>query len=43
LQDPQKFNQIGIFGLKIFHLATLLNMCEKKWVEAGTVGDAAAR
>jgi hypothetical protein len=23
LQDPPKFTQIGIFGLKIFHLATL--------------------
>jgi hypothetical protein len=26
LQDPPKFTQIGIFGLKIFHLATL-KMC----------------
>jgi hypothetical protein len=24
LQDPPKFTQIGIFGLKIYHLATLL-------------------
>jgi hypothetical protein len=24
LQDLQKFTQIGIFGLKIYHLATLL-------------------
>jgi hypothetical protein len=23
LQDPPKFTQIGIFGLKIYHLATL--------------------
>jgi predicted secreted protein len=23
LQDPPKFTQIGIFGLKIWHLATL--------------------
>jgi hypothetical protein len=23
-QDPRKFTQIGIFGLKIYHLATLL-------------------
>jgi hypothetical protein len=26
LQDPPKFTQIGIFGLKIYHLATLLDM-----------------
>jgi hypothetical protein len=26
LQDPQKFTQIGIFGLKMYHLATLLEM-----------------
>jgi hypothetical protein len=25
-QDPQKFSQIGIFGLKICHLATLYLM-----------------
>jgi hypothetical protein len=24
LQDPQKFTQIGILGLKIYHLATLI-------------------
>jgi hypothetical protein len=24
LHDPQKLTQVGIFGLKIFHLATLL-------------------
>jgi hypothetical protein len=24
LQDPPKFTQIGILGLKIYHLATLL-------------------
>jgi hypothetical protein len=24
LQDPTKFTQIGIFGLKIYHLATLI-------------------
>jgi hypothetical protein len=24
LQDPQKFTQIGIFGLKLCHLATLI-------------------
>jgi hypothetical protein len=24
LQDPQKFTQIGIFGLKICHLATMV-------------------
>jgi hypothetical protein len=24
LQDPPKFIQIGIFGLKIYHLATLV-------------------
>jgi hypothetical protein len=24
LQDPPKFTQIGIFGLKLFHLATLV-------------------
>jgi hypothetical protein len=24
LQDPPKFTQIGIFGLKIYHLATLV-------------------
>jgi hypothetical protein len=29
LQDPQKFTQIGIFGLKICHLATLINMRAK--------------
>jgi hypothetical protein len=23
LQDPPKFTQIGIFGLKIYHLATV--------------------
>jgi hypothetical protein len=23
LQDPRKFSQIGIFGLKLYHLATL--------------------
>jgi hypothetical protein len=23
LQDPPKFTQIGIFGLKVYHLATL--------------------
>jgi hypothetical protein len=26
LQDPRKFTQIGIFGLKIYHLATLLTV-----------------
>jgi hypothetical protein len=26
LQDPPKFNQIGIFGLKTYHLATQLEM-----------------
>jgi hypothetical protein len=25
MQDPPKFTQIGIFGLKINHLATLLS------------------
>jgi hypothetical protein len=25
LQDPPKFTQIDIFGLKIFHLATLID------------------
>jgi hypothetical protein len=25
LQDPPKFNQIGIFGLKIHHLATRIS------------------
>jgi hypothetical protein len=25
LHDPPKYNQIGIFGLKIYHLATLAN------------------
>jgi hypothetical protein len=25
LQDPPKFTKSGIFGLKIFHLATLLS------------------
>jgi hypothetical protein len=29
LQDPSKFTQIGIFGLKICHLATLLPMLQK--------------
>jgi hypothetical protein len=24
LQDPPKFTQIGIFGMKVYHLATLL-------------------
>jgi hypothetical protein len=27
LQDPTKFSQIGIFGLKIYHLATLGHRC----------------
>jgi hypothetical protein len=27
LQDPPKFTQIGIFGLKENHLATLLVLC----------------
>jgi hypothetical protein len=26
LKDPTKFTQIGIFGLKIYHLATLVGM-----------------
>jgi hypothetical protein len=26
LQDPKKFTQIGIFGLKSNHLATLVSM-----------------
>jgi hypothetical protein len=26
LQDPPKFTQIGIFGLKIYHLAILLSL-----------------
>jgi hypothetical protein len=26
LQDTPKFTQIGIFGLKIYHLATLLEV-----------------
>jgi hypothetical protein len=26
LQDLQKFTQIGIFGLKIYHLATLISL-----------------
>jgi hypothetical protein len=26
LQDLPKFTQIGIFGLKIYHLATLLKL-----------------
>jgi hypothetical protein len=25
LQEPLKFSQIGIFGLKIYHLATLVS------------------
>jgi hypothetical protein len=25
-QGPQKFTQIGIFGLKLYHLATLARM-----------------
>jgi hypothetical protein len=28
LQDPPKFTQIGIFGLKTNHLATLLAECD---------------
>jgi hypothetical protein len=29
LQDPPKFTQIGIFGLKIYHLANLLKSGHK--------------
>jgi hypothetical protein len=29
LQDPPKFTQIGIFGLKIYHLATLILVCRR--------------
>jgi hypothetical protein len=29
-QDPAKFTQIGIFGLKIFHLAALLGTVSSK-------------
>jgi hypothetical protein len=29
LQDPPKFTQIGIFGLKIGYLATLLHSCAR--------------
>jgi hypothetical protein len=28
LQDPLKFTQIGIFSLKIHHLATLMGDCQ---------------
>jgi hypothetical protein len=31
LQEPRKFTQIGIFGLKIHHLATL------KWRDSNNV------
>jgi hypothetical protein len=30
LQGPPKFTQIGIFGLKIYHLATLDKSCESR-------------
>jgi hypothetical protein len=29
LKDPSKFNQIGIFGMKINHLATLVTSWQK--------------
>jgi hypothetical protein len=29
LQDPAKFTQIGIFGLKIYYLATICHTTEK--------------
>jgi hypothetical protein len=29
-QDPPKITQIGIFGLKIYHLATLPRRCAEK-------------
>jgi hypothetical protein len=28
MQGPPKFTQIGIFGLKIYHLATLIDRAE---------------
>jgi hypothetical protein len=34
LQDPPKFTQIGIFGLKIYHLATLINTFSRKAIAA---------
>jgi hypothetical protein len=43
LQDPPKFTQIGILGLKIYHLATLagrrirhsfvLRICTQIWIQ----------
>jgi hypothetical protein len=33
LQDPPKFTQIWIFGLKTNHLATLVDMRHKKLIE----------
>jgi hypothetical protein len=35
LQDPPKFTQIGIFGLKIYHLAILHHMSIKKFHSYG--------
>jgi hypothetical protein len=29
-QDPPKFTQIGIFGVKLYHLATLLFTCYQR-------------
>jgi hypothetical protein len=34
LQDPPKFTQIGILGLKIYHLASLVEVHKKE--EVGT-------
>jgi hypothetical protein len=33
LQDPPKYTQIGIFGLKTNHLATLPLTPKKSWVK----------
>jgi hypothetical protein len=33
LQYPPKFTQIGIFCLKIYHLATLIGLTQCAWVE----------
>jgi hypothetical protein len=38
LQDPPKFTQIGIFGLKVYHLATQYQSTEFWWAHCGLVG-----
>jgi hypothetical protein len=40
LQDPPKFTQIGIFGLKIYHLATLVTrVIPHRCVDTGRTGE----